>query len=286
MFLIAVDNFGRLLVESKPESKGGNQRSNFCLPNLADGVTEGEILTFLAKIGFGGEKAVRYHELNLFTDQSLKTNYASITISSSESLQSRYEFKAIDEIWHAGIDASVVVAMSKILEQVEQSAPGSVAKLEEKFLRDFGLSKKNNRVFFAKSETVVANEALISFLGAFAVVHGEKIARLCMHQDQDEVIQEMMMIHSEPITTGPLRQNRDSSVSYHMVRGALEVTLHHGGAVGDKVFVIEKNYQPIAGSSLRVPANIFRTIRTLTDSAIFVEVQSGPFTDSDTEWQL
>jgi dTDP-4-dehydrorhamnose reductase len=34
-----------------------------------------------------------------------------------------------------------------------------------------------------------------------------------------------------------------------------------------------------------VPAKIFRTIRTLTDSAVFIEVQSGPFTDSDTEWQ-
>ena len=41
-----------------------------------------------------------------------------------------------------------------------------------------------------------------------------------------------------------------------------------------------------SSSSLRVPAKIFRTIRTLTDSAVFVEVQSGPFTDSDTEWQL
>jgi dTDP-4-dehydrorhamnose reductase len=107
-----------------------------------------------------------------------------------------------------------------------------------------------------------------------------------MHQDQDQVIQEMLMIHAEPIVTGPLRQNRDSSVSYHMVRGALEITLHHGGTIGDKVYLIEKNIcQPSSNSSLRVPAKIFRTIRTLTDSAVFIEVQSGPFTDSDTEWQ-
>ena len=72
-----------------------------------------------------------------------------------------------------------------------------------------------------------------------------------------------------------------------MLRGALEITLHHGGAVGDKVYLIASgNNQPSANSSLRVPAKIFRTIRTLTDSAVFIEVQSGPFTDSDTEWQL
>jgi cupin fold WbuC family metalloprotein len=149
------------------------------------------------------------------------------------------------------------------------------------------LSKKSDRVFFTKSETAVANEALISFLGAFAVANGEKTARLCMHQDQGQVIQEMLMIHAEPIITGPLRQNRDTSVSYHMVRGALEITLHHGGSIGDKVYLVERNInQSSINSSIRVPAKIFRTIRTLTDSAVFIEVQSGPFTDSDTEWQL
>ena len=72
-----------------------------------------------------------------------------------------------------------------------------------------------------------------------------------------------------------------------MLRGALEITLHHGGAVGDKIYLIENDSsRPSSSSSLRVPAKVFRTIRTLTDSAVFIEVQSGPFTDSDTEWQL
>jgi hypothetical protein len=72
-----------------------------------------------------------------------------------------------------------------------------------------------------------------------------------------------------------------------MVRGALEITLHHGGTIGDKVYLVERNTnQSSINSSIRVPAKVFRTIRTLTDSAVFIEVQSGPFTDSDTEWQL
>jgi hypothetical protein len=206
---------------------------------------------------------------------------------SSSSSRSRYEVKSVDEIWQCDIDDSIAAAFSKILEQAEHNSPGSVAKLEDELLRNFNLSKKSNRVFFAKAETVIASEALISFLGAFAVANGEKTARLCMHQDQGQVIQEMLMIHAEPIITGPLRQNRDTSVSYHMVRGAIEITLHHGGAIGDKAYLIEHdNNQPSSSSSLRVPAKVFRTIRTLTDSAIFIEVQSGPFTDSDTEWQL
>ena len=287
MFLIAVDSSGRLLVENKPKSEGSNQRFKFCLPTVADSSSDNEILSFLAKIGFSGAKVIQNFELNLSTDKSVRQEYAIYSLVSSISSQSRYEVKSVDEIWQSDIDDSVAVALSKILEQVEFNSPGLVAKLEDELLRNFNLSKKSNRVFFAKAETVIASEALISFLGAFAVANGEKTARLCMHQDQGQVIQEMLMIHAEPIITGPLRQNRDTSVSYHMVRGALEITLHHGGAIGDKVYLIEHdNNQPSSSSSLRVPAKVFRTIRTLTDSAIFIEVQSGPFTDSDTEWQL
>ena len=287
MFLIAVDSSGRLLVENKPKSEGSHQRFKFCLPTVADSSSDNEILSFLAKIGFSGAKVIQNFELNLSSDKSVRRKYVICSLVNSSSSRSRYEVKSVDEIWQSDIDDSVAVALSKILEQVEFNSPGLVAKLEDELLRNFNLSKKSNRVFFAKAETVIASEALISFLGAFAVANGEKTARLCMHQDQGQVIQEMLMIHAEPIITGPLRQNRDTSVSYHMVRGALEITLHHGGAIGDKAYLIEHdNNQPSNSSSLRVPAKVFRTIRTLTDSAIFIEVQSGPFTDSDTEWQL
>lgn len=289
MFLIAVDSSGRLLVENKPKSEGSNQRSTFCLPTMADSSSDIEVLSFLAKIGFSGATVIQNFELNLVTDLPLQQKYVvcDITISNSHLPESRYEVKSLDEIWQTEIDDSIAVASNKILEQVERCKPGSAADLERRFLQHFDLSKKSNRVFFAKSEPVIASEALIAFLGAFAVAKGEKTARLCMHQDQGQVIQEMLMIHAEPIIIGPLRQNRDTSVSYHMLRGAIEITLHNGGAIGDISYVVEKdNNHPSISSSIRVPAKIFRTIRTLTDSAVFIEVQSGPFTDSDTEWQL
>jgi cupin fold WbuC family metalloprotein len=256
---------------------------------MADSSSDIEVLSFLAKIGFSGATVIQNFELNLVTDLSLQQEYVvcDITISNSHLPEFRYEVKSLDEIWQTEIDDSIAVASNKILEQVERCKPGSAADLERRFLQHFDLSKKSNRVFFAKSEPVIASEALIAFLGAFAVAKGEKTARLCMHQDQDQVIQEMLMIHAEPIVTGPLRQNRDTSVSYHMLRGAIEITLHNGGAIGDISYVVEKdNNHPSISSSIRVPAKIFRTIRTLTDSAVFIEVQSGPFTDSDTEWQL
>ena len=189
MFLIAVDSSGRLLVENKPKSERGNQRSTFCLPSVADSSSDNEILLFFAKIGIGDAKVIRNFHSNHFTDPALHRKYVVYSISSSHSSESKYEIKSLDEIWPGNIDDSVASVLSKILEQVEHNSPGSVIKLEDKFLRDFNLSKKSNRVFFANSEPVIANETVISFLGAFAVANGEKTARLCMHQDQGQVIQ-------------------------------------------------------------------------------------------------
>lgn len=104
-----------------------------------------------------------------------------------------------------------------------------------------------------------------------------------MDQDQSQLIQEMLMIHSEPISTGPLRQDNNYSVSYHMIREAIEITLHRSGMDWEEVYTIEHvASDPSTNSSIRVPARFFRTIRTLTSSAVFIEVQSGLFKDSNT----
>ena len=104
-----------------------------------------------------------------------------------------------------------------------------------------------------------------------------------MDQDQSQLIREMLMIHSEPISTGPLRQDNNYSVSHHMIWEAIEITQHHGGMDGEEVYTIKDVVSdPNTNSSIRVLARFFLTIRTLTSSAVFIEVQSGPFKDSNT----
>jgi cupin fold WbuC family metalloprotein len=193
----------------------------------------------------------------------------------------------LDSLWSKNIDFSISIAMNQIVSLMDKVDIGSAQRYESKFVAYFDLKKASPRVFFANSNTVSVNENMVSFLGAFSNSKGEKTARLCMHKDQSHSIQEMLMIHSEPIVTGPLRQNNNSSVSYHMIRGAIEITLHHGGSKGDEAHTIEcRSGEPSSNAAIRVPASVFRTIRTLTSSAVFIEVQSGPFKDSDTEWSV
>jgi cupin fold WbuC family metalloprotein len=284
MFLITIDKTGRLLVEQTDLSADGNPHRLACLPAISNDSSRDEVNDWLHNIGAVGASVIDFFDICLST-RAESSKYALCSVAEFHPDNSKFEMKSLNSLWKQDIDISLAVAMNQIVKQVEAVSPGAVQRFEKQLLQDFNLNKVSPRVFFAKSETVVANESLISFLGAFAVTNGQKTARLCMHQDQNQVIQEMLMIHAEQISTGPLRQDRDSSVSYHMTRGALEITLHHGGETGDRVYRVEHSQnQPSVNSSLRVPARVFRTIRTLTDSAVFIEAQSGPFSDSDTEW--
>ena len=284
MFLITIDKSGRLLVEQSVASANGGPKLSLNLPTLPEGSSPNVISRWLNENGAGESSDIAFFEIILSTRRA-PSKYAICNIGETRSSSPRFVLRSLDEIWKQEIDSALAVAMNQIVKRVENNSPGALSRLERLLLQEIDLKKVNPRVFFAKSETVEANESLISFLGAFAVANGQKTARLCMHHDQSQVIQEMLMIHAEQISTGPLRQDRDSSVSYHMIRGALEITLHHGGVIGDKTYQVEYLHgEPSVVSSLRVPARVFRTIRTLTDSAVFIEVQSGPFSDSDTEW--
>ena len=283
MFVLTTDQSGRILVEHVVP-RSGSSENLVALPNVEESSSLTELEEWMKNHSITQVSETK--RFNLLTSTDLpKAEYVSCSVENAGTPKFPFEWVSVENLWQKNIDNSIAAAMNQIIGQVEKTNSGSLEKLEQLFVKDFDLNKINPRVFFAKSETVEATETLISFLGAFSVGNGQQTARLCMHHSQSQVIQEMLMIHAVPISTGPLRQNNDSSVSYHMMRGALEITLHHGGDVGDIVHHVERRAdQPSSPSSIRVPARVFRTIRTITDSAVFIEVQSGPFSDSDTEW--
>jgi len=285
MFLIVVETSGRLLVESE-FSEFTQDRQKVSLPTFVDGLEADAVEAWLSQLGVIGIKKHDGFSLSLYRDSD-SIKFLTYSVEKFGDPGSKYELLCLDSLWSKNIDSSISIAMNQIVSLIDTVDIGSAQRYEAKFVEYFDLKKESSRVFFANSNTVSVNENMVSFLGAFSNSKGEKTARLCMHKDQSRSIQEMLMIHSEPIVTGPLRQNNNSSVSYHMIRGAIEITLHHGGSKGDETHTIEyRSGEPSSNLAIRVPASVFRTIRTLTSSAVFIEVQSGPFKDSDTEWSV
>ena len=295
MFLSTLDKTCRLLVEQSGTDSRDSSKFVLSLPEVGDVSSISRIDAWMSEIGVKRTSTPEYFNFRLNTHEAEMQFVACSGEDVSKNTENgfrlgkanaRYMWISIESLWRQEIDESLAAAATQIVRQAETIEPESLQRLESSFVAEFNLKKINPRVFFSKSETVEVTESLISFLGAFSACRGEQTARLCMHQSQSETIQEMLMIHAVATKTGPLRQNNDSSVSYHMIRGALEITLHRGGDIGDDVYRVERiNGRPASKGAIRVPARVFRTIRTLTDSAVFIEVQSGPFSDSDTEWE-
>jgi len=151
----------------------------------------------------------------------------------------------------------------------------------EKCLISFGnFLKKNNRVFYTSKKMCDISRQEIFLLKNLASLRKERIFRICMHVDDESQYHEMLMIHVEPVIVGPLKLNKNY-LSYHMIEGEIIVyLLDKKGRHTKKLNLSIHN----GNQFLRLEADKFRKIYTNSNFAIFLEVTSGPFKDSDTVW--
>jgi cupin fold WbuC family metalloprotein len=193
-----------------------------------------------------------------------------------------YNWFSPEEIVGLPLCRLVARNFSHILRKAAVRIPDVAARVEASLLASGGLKKKNDRVFYASAPPVELSMQTMLLLKELAAFRELPVFRVCMHENDDQHVHEMLMIHAGRSTTGPLRQSK-TSLSYHMIEGALEVFLHNatGDVTGRYVLDSEDDF---AARSIRLDANVFRTVRTISPQAIFVEVASGPFSDGDTIW--
>ena len=92
----------------------------------------------------------------------------------------------------------------------------------------------------------------------------------------------MYMFHSRPYSVGPLKQYKES-ISYHIVDGLLEISTNNQDKkiiLGSELFENET-----LSRSYRLKPNEFRMVESKSEYCIFLEVNNGPFKDSDTIWK-
>ena len=89
----------------------------------------------------------------------------------------------------------------------------------------------------------------------------------------------MIMIHTKNQIVGPLKQHK-KFISYHIIFGYIQIGLIEKSK--KQLFKLKDNGD---NKNLLIPANIFRTINSLSSPSIFLEVAEGPFKDSDTIWK-
>ena len=177
----------------------------------------------------------------------------------------------------------VMQHISVLLNLVAELDPGVEDRLEQVLLARANLWKKNERVYYAiRSPAEIAPQDLV-LLRELARYRKLPFCRVCLHQSDQDPVHEMLMIHTGPMCIGPLRQERKSSLSYHMFDGKAEIGLYDNDGVRLSSCAISSD-DATEPSSVRLDASTFRTIRSLSPYAIFLEVAAGPFVDNDTIW--
>jgi len=187
-----------------------------------------------------------------------------------------------EEILSLSMTPDLYENYSEIVTFLSRFRKGTIELVEKDLLACYGMRKKNARVFYAMSNPFSISKQLMVLLREYARLKELPIFRCCLHTDDSNDVHEMLMIHPQQCDVGPLKQDK-TSLSYHMIDGELEIKLYDNSGLQVSSQTISSQDGSVS-RSVRLNANQYRSIHTKTPHAIFLEVASGPFMDSDTVW--
>lgn len=192
------------------------------------------------------------------------------------------QWTTLPELVNLQLTPSVFHSISNILKWFEKSLPTLADQIERNITEQAKLQKKNNRVFYARNNLVSLSIQQIIMLKELATYRNLPIFRVCLHQDDECDIHEMLMVHTCPQKVEPHKQNK-SSLSYHLYDGEIELSLHNdeGDVTWSTNLMSNSSASP---KSVRLDAGVFRSMKSKSHYSVFLEVASGPFKDKDTIW--
>ncbi len=123
------------------------------------------------------------------------------------------------------------------------------------------------------------NRAVIEGLKAKALALPGSGARLCLHRDQTDAVQEMIIVHRKGAYVRPHRHDGQTE-SFHVLEGRMLVVIFDDeGNVTDRF-----QMAPCGGDDcfmVRLADGCWHTMLPQTETVVFVEMTSGPF-DAET----
>tara|TARA_Y100000590_G_scaffold458802_2_gene614354 strand:+ start:278 stop:760 length:483 start_codon:yes stop_codon:yes gene_type:complete len=156
-----------------------------------------------------------------------------------------------------------------------------VENLETEVLNRLQLFKKNSNVFYAKKYPFFLRAKDLNQLIRLSEMQNIDKFRICIHKNNKEPIQEMLLVLLKPQLIKPHKQEK-SIISYHVLDGAAALKIYDDN--GDVEFEENLSSSETGIQHIRLEANRFRSIESLSDYFIYLEITTGPFQESDTIW--
>ena len=193
---------------------------------------------------------------------------------------------SLEELNDINCTQSIYQNLSKIFNFLKKNTniryKESIIRFEKKYISNCNLIKKNDRVYYARNKNFNINIQQIFFLKELSFLKKVNVSRICLHTNDNDLIHEMIMIHSKKTKIGPLKQ-KNRMISYHIIFGDLKISTLNSKNKINKIYLLNEFQESIKSlKTLRLNSEIYRIVESLSDSSIFLETTSGPFKDSDT----
>ena len=131
-------------------------------------------------------------------------------------------------------------------------------------------------------DTIYIDKKKLEELKILAQNDPNKRARICLHKDDGEMIQEMIIAFCKDSYIRPHR-HIDKSESYHIIEGRIEIIFYNDNGIEiDKVVLSDKiDEHPFL---FRISNSAWHTVVPKSDFVIIHEVTKGPFNKDSSEF--
>ena len=131
-------------------------------------------------------------------------------------------------------------------------------------------------------DTIYIDRKKLEELKILAQKDPNKRARICLHKDDGEMVQEMIIAFCKDSYIRPHRHT-DKSESYHIIEGRIEIIFYNDSGIEiDKVVLSDKiDEHPFL---FRISNSAWHTVVPKSDFVIIHEVTKGPFNKNSSEF--
>jgi cupin fold WbuC family metalloprotein len=149
--------------------------------------------------------------------------------------------------------------------------------------RTFGISTKaKTTTFFCDEDIIEIGQEQLKKLKEAARQDPLKRARLCLHHNHEDTVQEMVIVFHRDSYVRPHR-HKNKSESFHIIEGALEVVIFDDeGNVDRRVCMGSEGGQNTF--LYRLASDRWHTVVPQTEFVAIHETTSGPFLREETEF--
>ena len=129
-------------------------------------------------------------------------------------------------------------------------------------------------VFYNNSEVFVLDNDYLTFLKSAAIRHDLKRSRVCLHGENKESTQEMVIVAHKSSIIQPHRHPIGKSESYHIIEGSLIVNIYNdNGKINQSISLYDNSNPRI----YRILGGVWHQPVPMTEWVVYHEVFEGPF---------